>query len=44
MPDDLVFAARCDAEKYLQNAVVEGWWMLPALYADDFDGFDGMYI
>jgi hypothetical protein len=30
VPDDLVFAARCDAEKYLQNAVVEGWWMLPA--------------
>ena len=30
VPDDLVFAARCDAEMYLQNAVVEGWWMLPA--------------
>ena len=32
VPDDLVFAARCDTEMYLQNAVVEGWWMLPAEY------------
>ena len=28
--DNLVFAARCDAEMYLQNVVVGGWLMLPA--------------